>query len=331
MFPRTAELHISAPRVIRAVILALAVFASFSQHARAQEDTAHVEIGMFVASVFDLDFYNGTYKTIFWVWFIHDDPDYDPLEAIEITNARQYEVMESYGYTRADGRFYVAAKLRATINQPWDIADFPFDTQRLDIVLESVGKDSNELTFDVDRANSVNGPELHLDGWNLRPVQATTTVFQYNTTFGEESGNLLSFPRVQFYISMERDNPKLFFEAYIGYMIAFLMCAVIWLTRTMNMPDYRIGMILAATFVTIGNKNTLESNYPPSPRLGLADQIEAATFILIVCSMVIAVGAERLAISGRPQLAEKINRFGMPLILVIYLAQITHFVMLAHS
>jgi len=301
--------------------------------ARAQatsaDEPSHVEIGVFVASVFDLDFYNGTFKTIFWVWFVHDDPEYNPVEAIEITNARDYEIMESYGYTRSDGRFYTAAKMRASINQDWDIADFPFDTQRLDIILESVGKDATELTFDVDRANSVNGPELHLDGWDLREIQATTTVFQYNTTFGEESDDLLSFPRVQFYITMERDNPKLFFEAYIGYMIAFLMCAVIWMTTTTKMPDYRIGMILAATFVTIGNKNTLESNYPPSPRLGLADQIEAATFILIVCSMVIAIGSERLAISGHTSLAEKINRYGMPLVLLIYLAQISYFVILA--
>lgn len=295
--------------------------------AAGESEPPTVDVGMFAASVYELDFYEGTYKTIFWVWFVHDDPDYNPLEAIEVTNARDYEIMESYGRKREDGRHYVAAKMRAEINQPWDISDFPFDSQRLDIVLESVGKDARQLSFKADSANSVNGPELDLSGWSVRPIESETSVFRYNTTFGEESAERLAFPRITFTIPIQRDNPKLFFEAYIGYIIAFMMCGTIWLTTAAHMPDYRIGMILAATFAAIGNKNVLESNYPSSPTLGLEDQIEICTFLLIALSLLLAVGCERLHLSGRAVLAERMNMRGFPVLLAAYLLAFAYFVL----
>lgn len=319
-------------RHLRAVLATLALWAGLiallhSQEARAEP--AEVDVGMYVASVYDLDFYDGTFTTIFWVWFIYEDADYNPLEAIEVTNAREYDIMEHYGRQRSDGKQYIAAKMEAVINQPWDISNFPFDSQRLDIVLESVGKDATELVFTVDRTNSVTAQELLLSGWQEQPIEAETTVFQYNTTFGEETTELLSFPRVTFTVPLERNNAKLFFEVYIGYFIAFLMVAAIWLTAAMNMADYRIGMILAATFAAIGNKNVLESNYPSSPKLGLADQIEVSTFLLITVALVLSVGCERLHLSGRDALANKVNFLGFPVILTVYALFFGYFVIQA--
>jgi hypothetical protein len=302
-----------------AALLAVMLVLGISRAAKAEYPPDEVEVGMFVSSVYDLDFYDGTFSTIFWVWFIFEDPTYDPIEAIEVTNARRYRVMESYGRDRSDGRHYVAAKLEAVINQPWDITHFPFDSQRLEIILESVGKDASQLVFDVDAENTVVAPSLHLSGWRDQPIQSEKMVFRYNTTFGEESPELVAFPRVKFTIPLRRDNPKLFFEVYIGYFIAFLMCGAIWLTAVSGMPDYRIGMILAATFAAIGNKNVLESNYPSSPNLGLSDHMEASTFVLITVSLIIAVGAERFHLAGRDGLAAKLNHYGFPIILLAYM------------
>lgn len=296
------------------------MFAASAPPADAQPRTARVDVGLFVASVYDLNFYDQTFKSNFWVWFLYDDPLYDPVAGIEITNAREYEVLEKYGRQREDGRYYVAAKFVAVINQPWDITDFPFDAQRLNIVIESVGKDSSLLEFGVDAENSVITPDLGLSGWHHLPLEAERQVFHYNTNFGEEAAGDLSFPRVQFTVPLRRSNPKLYFEVYIGYMIAFLMCSAILLTKPSGMPDYRIGMILAATFAAIGNKNVLESNYPSSPNIGLADQIEIATFALITLCMVIAVGAERLHLDGRDDLAAKSNRYALPFVLIVYAA-----------
>ena len=311
--------------------ISLAVFSlgMSASYKTAQSEPAEVEIGMFVASVFDLDFYNGTFSTIFWVWVIHDDPDYAPLESIEITNARSYHIAESYGREREDGKFYIAAKVDAVINQHWDISHFPFDDQQLDIVIESVGRDSSQLAFKVDPVNSVIGNEFALSGWKHMPLVSETMAFRYNSNFGEEGADQIAFPRVKFSIPLSRDNAKLFFEAYIGYLIAFLMCAAIWVTTPTRMSEYRIGLILAATFAVIGNKNVLESNYPSSPNFGLADQFEATTFMLIVCSLFLAVGCERLDRIGHSGMAETLNRVAFPIVLAAYLFAVVVFVSLA--
>ena len=288
-----------------------------------------VEVGMFVSSIYDLDFYDGTFKTIFWVWFIFDDPAYNPLDAIEVTNARSYEVLESYGHGRDDGREYIAAKMQVTINQPWDVSDFPFDNQRLEIILESVGKDATQLVFNVDDENSIISRDLWLSGWTTLPIESSHAIYQYNSTFGEESTEAISFPRLVFAIPMERNNPKLFFEAYIGYLIAFLMCGAIWITIPFGMADYRIGMTLASLFAAIGNKNVLESNYPPSPTIGLSDQIEVITFLLITVSLFLSVGCERLHISGYQKIAHRLNLYGFPAMLLLYIGLLSFFVLQA--
>lgn len=294
-------------------------------------EPATVEVGIFVSSLYDLDFYDETFETIVWLWFVHDEPDYDPLSAMEFTNAREYERLESYSRFRSDGRRYVAAKYRLLVNQTWDIADFPFDRQRMDIVLESVGLDATQMKFVFDQDNSVIAKDLKLSGWAPGPVEGDPQVFTYNTTFGEESSELLAFPRVVFSIPLKRDNPKLFFEAYIGYLIAVLMCAAIWLTAASGMPDYRIGMILAAIFSAIGNKHVLESTYPSSPTLGLADYLEISTFLLITASMVLSVGCERLHLIGRDGLARRLNFVGIPIVLAIYAVFFVIFVTAAAS
>lgn len=312
-------------------VLASLLIALMSVPGAARAEPAKVEVGIFVSSLYDLDFYEETFETIVWLWFIHDQPGYDPLNTIEFTNAREYERLESYSRFRSDGRRYVAAKYRLLVNQSWDLADFPFDSQRMDIVLESVGLDATQMQFVFDRENSVIGKDLNLSGWAPGPIQGDPRVFTYNTTFGEESADLLAFPRVVFSIPLERDNPKLFFEAYIGYLIAVLMCAAIWLTAASGMPDYRIGMILAAIFSAIGNKHVLESSYPSSPTLGLADHLEISTFLLITASMVLSVGCERLHVIGRDGLARRLNFVGIPILLAVYAIFFAIFVTTAAS
>jgi hypothetical protein len=281
-----------------------------------------VTVGMFASSVFDLDFYQGTFTTIFWVWYIFDNAEYDPLDRIEIVNARDYSVMESYRLERNDGRYYVAAKMKAVINQPWDISKFPFDRQNLNIILESVGNDATEMRFVADSENSVNSPDLHLSGWKALPISGEPYVFKYNTNFGEDSPTLISFPRIKFSIPLQRDNPKLFFGAYIGYLIAFLMCAAIWMTAAKAMAEHRIGLILAATFAAIGNKNVLDSNYPTSPKFGFSDQLELSTFLLIAITLFLSVGCDRLTLKGRSALSENIYRYAFPCLLIGYIVVI---------
>lgn len=320
-----------------AAALAAAVMVFFGPipNASAQGDrggAAEVNVGLFVASAYDLDFHGGTFETIFWVWFIYDDPTYDPIAGMEITNARDYEVMESYGLLRDDRRYYKAAKIRAVINQPWDIADFPFDTQRLDIRIESVGLRRSELVYVPDRGDSITGPELHLPGWQVSPIEIETSAFTYNTAFGEnENAAFSAYSRIDFMVPLERANPKLFFEVYIGYAIAFLFCATIWLTSVTNMADYRIGMVLGATFAAIGNKTVFESRYPSATSLGLEDRIEIGTFLLIALCVIISVMAERLALAGRTRLARRLHNGILPAALAIYLVCMIAFVLAAQA
>lgn len=293
---------------------------------------AEVTVGMFVASAYDLNFHGGTFETIFWVWFVYDDPTYDPIAGMEITNAREYEVMESYGLLREDRRYYKAAKIRAVINQPWDIADFPFDSQALDIRIESVGLRHEDLIYVPDRGDSITGQELHLPGWHVSPIEIETSAFTYNTAFGEKNhAEFSAYSRIDFRVPLQRDNPKLFFEVYIGYAIAFLFCATIWLTSFTNMPDYRIGMILGATFAAIGNKTVFESRYPSATSLGLEDRIEIGTFLLIALCLIISVAAERLALAGRTAPARLLQNGVLPAALGGYLVCMIAFVLASRA
>ncbi len=143
-------------RWLGGALTALAVLAVLSGPGQAApaEKQRIVEVGVFVSNIYEINFTTGSYKASFWLWFKSTDEKYEPEKYIEIVGGRDIKV-DAFATDRLpDGRFYRSAKYTATINQPWDVRWFPFDTQNLKLIIESSSDDASKLRFIPDKKSS---------------------------------------------------------------------------------------------------------------------------------------------------------------------------------
>ncbi len=320
-----------APRPLPALILALIVgLSSGTGAAKAQVDLSpetgeqeQVTLGLHVASIKDLDFFEGTFKATFWVWWVYDDEDYAPQEQIEIVNAADFQLESVVRRTLDDGSRHLAAKFVATLWQDWDLTHFPFDRQKLPIVLESVGLRAHQLQFYPDQENSTLGRDLALDGWRILGVNLIPENYGYLSTFGVTSAKPAVYPRMTARISIERDNIALFFSVYVGYLIAFLITSLLYAVDVLPLQP-RINMLMGSIFATIGNKYVIDTNYPPPSSFSLAEKIGLSTFAMIAVAFVVTVISVRLIGAERADLASRLNRATAAITVPLYLVFVGH-------
>ncbi len=281
-------------------------------------DQEQVTVGVHIASIEDLDFFKGTFKTTFWVWWVYDEEAYAPHEQVEIINAADFKLETVVRRSLPDGSRHLAAKFVATIWQDWDLQHFPFDRQTLRIVIESVGLRAHQLQFYPDQEDSTIGRDLELDGWRILGVNLIPENYQYLSTFGIPSAKPAVYPRITAQIPIERDSITLFFSVYVGYLIAFLITSLLYLVDVLPLQP-RINMLMGSIFAAIGNKYVIDTNYPPPSTFSLAEKIGLSTFALIAIAFVVTVLSVKLIAAERAGLAGKLNRLTVSITVPAYL------------
>ena len=269
-----------------------------------EKAVVEVKTGIFIASLYDLNFTEDSYHIVFWMWWKYenkhdapcelsenDTPLYVPFKFIEIINKQAFEIETSYQKVHPDGSLYVMAKFDARVNQKWDFSEFPFDTQKIVMELESVKFDSSQLNFKVDdRADDIIiSSDVQFSDWSyqkkllLEPYNK-----KYDSTFGEGTPGI--YPRLKMTAALSRDlSGEVFFDIYLGFFLAFFMCLVLYFLPIDDLVD-RIGIIFAAIISSVGQKQILQYSFPNSINSDLSNLIQITTFsfifITLVCSIV---------------------------------------------
>ena len=278
-----------------------------------------VGFGVHIASIKDLDFFKGTFKATFWVWWLYDNENYAPHEQIEIINAADFKLESVVRRTLDDGSQHLAAKFVATLWQDWDLTHFPFDRQKLRIVLESVGLRAHQLQFYPDQENSTIGRNVDLDGWRILGVNLIPENYAYLSTFGVPSVKPAVYPRITTEVPIKRENIALFFSVYVGYLIAFLITSLLYVVDVLPLQP-RINMLMGSIFAAIGNKYVIDTNYPPPSSFSLAERIGLSTFALIAVAFLVTVVSVKLIGANRATLANRLNRVTVTITVPLYFA-----------
>ena len=90
-------------------------------------------LGLYITSLRDFDVADYSFGADFWIWSVHP-PKVDPLDDLEFVNAKQVEMRLDRTSERG-ARSWSRQKVRATMLHDWDLNNFPFDRQALQIDL----------------------------------------------------------------------------------------------------------------------------------------------------------------------------------------------------
>lgn len=277
------------------------------------------KFGLYVTQVFDFDMVKRAFNVTFWAWFLSNNPDYKPLDTVEIVNAKNTTVRFPSTSER-NGQIWTQGKYSATVAHDWDVRDFPFDRETFNVVLEEGQMDAQSLKLEVDADNSRIDKSVKVLGWTIEGLTVKAEDSVYDTTFGDPAlSGTSTYSRVVATITMKREGLRLLFSLYIGFYVAFILSLLVYLLDLEQMAMPRISLCAGAIFAAVGNKYVIDNSLPATPHFSLSDAIQMSSFLAILMAILLMVIMDYLRMTERTKLARRLNRAALVVTALAYL------------
>ena len=319
---RIAVLPMKVSSLILILILGLISF-----HAKAQPDT--VRVGAYVISVHDINFHDKEYTARFWLWFVYSNPKFDFTQQLDISNAKSVE--QSFPIQDSiEGKAWIMMKMKAVMKEKWNVHDFPFDKQHLNVNIENSQYDTSSLIFKPDLKASLFDPEEAIDGWEIENFKVYSKIKKYETGFGDSrpTKNSQGFSVFHIEMDLQRHALGLFMKIFIGMYISFLIAFLSFAPKPWE-TDPRFGLPVGGLFAAVGNKYIIDSLLPESSTFTLVDTLHTITFLGILGMLVISAYCLRLYDQGKVEKCLSVNKIGFLTVLLFYVVANIIFVTVA--
>src|SRR5579872_6532078 len=286
--------------------------------ANAATDT--VKVGAYVMSVHDINFHDKEYTARFWLWFLYKNKEFDFVKQLDITNAKTIDqpqlLQDSIGHEQ-----WSMLKMKCVMKENWNVLDFPFDKQHLNIHIENSLFDKNNLVFSPDVTGSKYDPEGTLAGWKIKNFKVNVSEKLYETGFGDyrPGKNHQVFSGFNIEMDIERNAWGLFLKIFIGMYISFLI-AMVGFAPNPSEVEPRFGLPVGGLFAAVGNKYIIDSILPESASFTLVDSLHSLTFFTIFAILVVSAVCLRLHDLERTEQCLRMNRVGSRAVAFIYVA-----------
>lgn len=277
-----------------AIVTALVLVAAATGSARAGEQPRVIKVGMFITNLFDIDFARQDVEAQFWVWFNHDDPAFDPAKDVEIVNAREVQALNTSRTDAGPKGLWDQVKYSAVLNEAWNVKNYPFDRQKIRIVLESTEADARALRFEPDVEGTKLRRDLSLAGWRIEGMRIFAASEFYETDYGDptmSSAGPSIYPRVTVEIDVKRNGWRLLLSTFIGFGLAIALAGIVLTSSAFRHSSEVIDMsaqlaiATGALFSTIGSGYILQSGLPPTTEFSLADAFQLTAFTVTFLTM----------------------------------------------
>jgi len=322
-------------KVCNIIVLALSIyFQSYSQsvnnpskqtNGTTKQHTLHiVTVRSYIHHISDIDYKNQEYKIELWLYLTSKDSLSDSLaEQVQVKDAKETSISfiplwherkrildslfiadTSDTSLTADTCFRRILKIKCTMIKFWNVDDYPFDKQSLDITIYTVRPLSWLLFRPV--GNKINNyANNNKDSiWKIEntwyciqnSTKITTSVLK--NIFVNTNVNIKRYSALNYNIPIYRThNWGLFFKMLIGMYVAFGV-AFIALFIPVHRVEPRFGLPVGGLFAAIGNKYIIDSLLPLSTQFTLVDILHSiaifSIFIIIAYSAFLLFLTEKI-------------------------------------
>ncbi len=286
-----------------------------------------VKVGAYIFSLYDLDFPGNKLNADFYLWYNTNKDSMGLLENLEIINST--ELTKSYEMNEKRGNvFFHSVRINTKIKEQWEVNNFPFDRQLIEIRIEDFDKDNTKMVFVADTAASKIDKDVHLDGWKIKDFGIKIDNHTYETNYGDPDiplNEYSSFSRATLYFTLEREGKGLFFKLFIGLFISVLISLLTFFVNPLDL-DPRFGLSVGAIFAAIASQYVITSTLPQNESLTLVDILHDISFIFIFLCILISTISLHYMKTGKEELSQKLDRYSFFVFAITYLVLIIYFV-----
>ena len=251
-----------------------------------QPDTC--KIGIFINSIYDLSFVEKSFTSNFWLWMNCNNKSLNLKDNIDFPFTKSTECLNFIEQIN-NGSTWLQFQYRNTMLANWEIKDYPFDDQKLEIIISSADYDTRSLVFIPDIDNSGIHAGFKMEGWEIENLIMIPYLEKEPTNYGDPSlkgGSEYSSVKTE--INLTRSRPwLLYFKMLTGVFVSFLVASCCFLV-SISQPGTRFSLCTGALFAAIASNYIIESRIPANAILTLIDGIHHFTFIMILIAMIIS-------------------------------------------
>jgi hypothetical protein len=306
-----------------------------------------MRVGFYVNAVRDVDWTAESFLVDFYWWIRYpkaaSEEDRKLVEALEFVNGNlgvapgaratllEHETQqrktipgpngdEEYVSFRTIGRFYFTADFRT----------YPFDRQRLPIVIEHEVLTDGELEL-VDDEESYRDSGVSDQRWGLAPtvsvadleIDRATRAFttqEYRTNFGDTTIRERStrFARVTFTIEATRDSRSYLIKILIPLLIILMLAYLVFFVPARDL-DVAVGLTVTSVLACIAFQLTVANDLPNIGYVVTSDRIFHLCYFLIMTAMAETVYTHNLEKRGLERTAARIEQWARYLYPVLFL------------
>ena len=293
------------------LLLAFLAPAVLSQDEELPTDT--VKVGMYVFSVYDIDFPANQLNVDFYIWYTYKNDSLNPSETFELVNDKELE--KQTVYTEDYGEInYQTFRCNTVIREKWDISDFPFDEHTIEIIVEDF-EDKNTIVFVPDTIGTSldSGVMKALHHWDITGFEIKEMDYVYETNYGDPTVSTTDYPpysRIIFSFTIKRQGASLFIKLFVGLFISILLSLVTFLINPLDL-DPRFGLSVGALFAAIANSFVIASTLPETASFTFVVILYNFSYVYIFLCILISAFSLKLYEAGKQKESKRLDMISL--------------------
>jgi len=251
-----------------------------------------IDVGLYLLNLGKFDIATGSFTADFYLSLKCDGVC--PSQDFEFMNGRASSFEKIID--KPDEKFY---RIQANLVSPVDLKRFPFDQQKLEIVLEDKKKTIDDLVYVADLENTGIDESISFIGWQMQDWNAYTREHEYNL-YGE------TYSQYVFEIPISRIMLNAIFKTFLPIVFIIL----IMLSSFVLDPDKittRLGMVGSALVASVMFHISLANQIPPVGYLTFVDKFMVLSYFVILMSFIFNVFLLELHEQKKEELVKKLH------------------------
>jgi len=262
--------------------------------AGSQAFAKEVSVGLYLLDLGEFNIGTGSFTADFYLWMECASPPCF-LDDFEFMNGRaaHRETIED----TPRSKFY---RIQANLNSAVDLAKFPFDSQRMQVVLEDTKATVEELRYVADKSRSGVDQGSVFPGWTVRGWSAQVRDHNY-PVFGE------TYSRYTLSVDISRLVVSSFIKTFLPVFFIVLVVLSSFVLDPDNIP-MRLTMVGSALVASVMFHVSITNQLPPVGYLTLADKVMLLTYAIVLFAFITNVLLVRLNEAKRPDVIVRIHK-----------------------
>jgi hypothetical protein len=249
-------------------------------------------IGLYVLNLGKFDIATGTFTADFYLSIKCLD---ECKTDFEFMNGRAASIEKTID--EPNEKFY---RIQANLNSPVDLRRFPFDEQKMQIILEDKELTAEDLRYIPLEDESGIDSSIAFTGWNIDGWTAEAKEHYY-PVYNE------TYSQYVFTINISRIVLNSFFKTFLPVLIIMLIVMFSFIMDPDKIMN-RLTVVTSSLVATVMYHVSISNQIPPVGYLNMADKFMIFTYAILLAAVIMNVVMLELLEQNKKKLVEKIHR-----------------------